>query len=243
MTHLGLPTDRPFTLHTAGCSRAVLRRLELAGEVRRVLRGVYASTGLELTPALRRRAVGLVIPEGAVPTGLAAAWVHGLVDDCAHVTSGHREPVTLLEAATVTGRVLGLPVYDAALRHGLPHRQLLMAVAPDQLAVAALADGRAWGAAESTLRKCWYAADLPTPRLGYHLRLGREHRRVALAHPGRSFAAATDPWSREELRAARASGWWVSAVPPERVSAEAEDLLSGHLRRDFHRQLLAQLSA
>ena len=174
---------------------------------------------------------------------MTAGWVHGLVDNCFHLTSGHREPVTLLDAATATGRVLGLRVYDAALRRGLPHRQLLMAVAPDQLAVAVLADGRALSSAESGLRQRWYAADLPTPRVGFHLQLGRGRRRVALAHPSRNFAATTDPWSREALQAARAAGWWVSIVSPERICADREDLLSGHLRRDFHRQLLTQVSA
>lgn len=208
-----------------------------------MLRGVYVRAGLELTPEIRRRAIGLVIPQGAVPTGLAAAWAHGLIPDCPRLTSGRREPVGLLEAAVVAGRELGLPVYDAALARGLSHRRLLGAVGPARVGVAALADARARDAAESALRQSWYDADLPTPQLGFRVPEPHPGRRVCLAHPSRMFAATTEQWSRADLARARLLGWWVCSVAPERLWPETDELLAAHLRREFHRQLLTQLSA
>ena len=147
-----VPDDRPFTLHGAGCSRAVLRRLQVSGEVVRVVRGVYARAGLDLTPEVRHAALALALPPGAVPVGVTAAWAHGLLDGCPRLESAHRKPIGLLEAAIAVGPESGLAVYDAALRRGLPHLALLRAVPPDQRGLVALADGRAACAAESRLR-------------------------------------------------------------------------------------------
>lgn len=72
--------DRPFTtseLAAAGVSDHVLREALSAGEVRRVLRGVYVLTSLEDSPLLRARAAGLVISRHAVLCDRTAAWIHG----------------------------------------------------------------------------------------------------------------------------------------------------------------------
>lgn len=235
-----VPEDRPFTLHGAGCSRAVLRRLQVSGEVRRIVRGVYAHAGLEVTAEVRHDALALVLPAGAVPVGVTAAWAHGLLESCPRMESAHRDPVDLLEAAVSVGPELGLVVYDAALRLGVPHLALLGAVQPDQRGRVALADGRAADAAESRLRQAWLAADLPTPTIGHRVP-GPDGERVALAHPLRAFAVSAGRLAEGDGAACRKAGWWLTEVDPDRALEAPVDLLAGHLRREFHRQLLAQV--
>ncbi|RYE74244.1 MAG: hypothetical protein EOO74_11825 [Myxococcales bacterium] len=234
-----VPTDRPFTLHGAGCSRAVLRRLEMAGAVRRLVRGVYAAATLDLTPEVRHAALDLVLPDRSVPVGVTAAWAHGLLEECPRVLSDHRAPLSMLEAALTVGPTHGLIVYDAALRAGLPHRELLQAVPVWQRNLAALADGRSPSAAESRLRQAWLQADLPTPFLGHEVPgVGV---RTALAHPRREFAATVEPVPARLLAECRSRGWWITEVDADRVTSVSLDLLAGHLRREFHRQLLSQI--
>lgn len=234
-----VPTDRPFTLHGAGCSRAVLRRLQMAGEVRRVVRGVYAAVDLELTPEVRHAALELVLPAGASPMRDAAAWAHGLLEDCPRIEGAPQAPLTLLEAALAAGPTWGLIVYDAALRRGLAHLTLLEAAPPAQRNLVALADGRSPSAAESRLRQAWLGADLPTPFLGHEVPGVRV--RTALAHPARAFAATVQPVPAALLEECRSHGWWLTEVDPDRALDTPLEALSGHLRREFHRQLLTQV--
>ena len=243
MNTLGVPNDRPFTLHGAGVSRAVLRRLQLSGEVVRLVRGVYADASLSMTPDVRRQAVELAIPAGSAPSGLAAAWAHGLVEVCPHLESRPGAWPDLLTVAVESGSTLGLAAYDAALRQGLSHRALLEAVPLAERPIAALADGRALNAAESTVRQAWWSADLPSPRVGFVLRAAGLERRVALAHPPRLMAVTTTPWTAADLAIVESAGWRVTQIDPQRVTLQTIGLLSGHLRREFHRQLLAQVSA
>lgn len=238
-----VPVDVPFTFTTSGVSRAVLRRLESIGEVSRPLRGVYVHRSLELTPAVRHHVVRLAVPPGRVATSDLVAWAHGLLESPPAVTSGRGDPVSLLDAAVAAGRRHGLPVYDAAMRQGLSHLQLLAAVPADQRALAAVADGRALDAAESRLREAWLLADLPTPFVGFEFALDGQQCRVSLAHPSRAFAATTQDWPADTDARASRRGWWVTRLDPARVKVGEPELLARHLRREFHRQLLAQVSA
>ena len=145
--------DGPFTpamARDAGVDRRVLDRMLADGRVRRVLRGVYVSGTVGETAEVRARAVGLVLPPGAVVVDRTAAWVHGVVVPIPHpdglppVTSCRRRvlagrdvaelagvPVTTpLRTAMDLGRLLaperGLGVVDAFLHAGTcTHRELL----------------------------------------------------------------------------------------------------------------------
>jgi hypothetical protein len=73
-----LPLDRPFTTREAGVPPPHLGQLVAHGFVRRVLRGVYVSSHLPDTLALRARALSLIISPSAVVTDRTAAWLHGV---------------------------------------------------------------------------------------------------------------------------------------------------------------------
>jgi Transcriptional regulator, AbiEi antitoxin len=80
LDHLVLP-DHPFTLSdltSLGLTRHRLHALLRTGEVRRVLRGVYAPATLEDIQATRAAALALVVDRHCVVTDQAAAWLHGI---------------------------------------------------------------------------------------------------------------------------------------------------------------------
>lgn len=73
--------DKPFTLAelpSLGLTRNRLRHLVAAGEIRRILRGVYVSAELPDTFELRVAAVALVIADGHVAIDRTAAWLLGI---------------------------------------------------------------------------------------------------------------------------------------------------------------------
>lgn len=76
-----LPVNRPFTLREAqalGVDRVVIRNLLERGALRRVVRGVFVSSGVADTIESRASALALVVPESAVVTDRTAAWLHGV---------------------------------------------------------------------------------------------------------------------------------------------------------------------
>ena len=108
--------------------------------------------------------------------------------------------------------------------------------------LAALADGRADGPAESVLRLRWLDGHLPTPTPGLvvaaptgpvRLALGLEVHRFGVALAGRLRDA--------ELAALSALGWRAVVVTAERVLRSDPALLVAHLEREFHLHLLAQV--
>ncbi len=73
-----LARDEPFTTSqavAAGVTRSVLSRLERDGYLRRVVRGVHVATQAVDGLRLRCRALGLVVPRGAVVTDWTAVWI------------------------------------------------------------------------------------------------------------------------------------------------------------------------
>ncbi len=75
--------EHPFTSAEAadlGVTRARLRALVANGEMRRLMRGVYAPASLADTVDLRVSAASLVIPRHCVVVDRTAAWLHGV--DC-----------------------------------------------------------------------------------------------------------------------------------------------------------------
>ena len=94
--------DTPF-LGTAagdlGLTRAMLRRLERDGVVRRVLRNVYVRADVEDTPRLRACAARLVVPDHVVVADHSAAW---LWDVDTYSPAEHQTPMTL-EVVSVDG--------------------------------------------------------------------------------------------------------------------------------------------
>jgi hypothetical protein len=162
---------------------------------------------------------------------------------------------TPLRTALDLGRQLApgraLAVLDSLLRLGLFPHTALMAELPRfsgrpgsvQLReLAALADGRADGAAESVLRLRWLEGRLPTPTPGLMVRvpgsapvrlsLGLELHRFGVVLAGRLDDAG--------MAAASAQGWRVVVLSPGRVLRSDPGLLAGHLEREFHRHLLDQ---
>jgi hypothetical protein len=73
-----LPSDRPFTTREVGVPPAHLGELVAQGFLRRVLRGVYVSSQLDDTLALRARALSLIVSPSAVVADRTAAWLHGV---------------------------------------------------------------------------------------------------------------------------------------------------------------------
>lgn len=72
---------RPFVfaeLHLLGITRTDLRRGLDSGQVRRVVRGVYAPASLPDDPESRLRAIGLALRPGQVACDRTAAWIHGV---------------------------------------------------------------------------------------------------------------------------------------------------------------------
>jgi hypothetical protein len=109
--------------------------------------------------------------------------------------------------------------------------------------LAALADSRARGAAESVLRLRWLGGRLPTPTPGLlvpgpagggvRLALGLEVHRFG--------AVLTGQLRDAETAAVSALGWRVVVLGEERVLRSDPAFLVGHLEREFHRHLLEQV--
>jgi len=104
--------------------------------------------------------------------------------------------------------------------------------------LAALADGRADGAAESVLRLHWLRGRLPTPTPGLRvhgvrLALGLDTHRFGAVIAGRQSDA--------EQAALSAQGWRVVVLGAERVLRGDPSYLIEHLEREFHLHLLDQV--
>jgi hypothetical protein len=67
----------PATAARAGLGRTALERMLRAGEIVRLVRGVYVASGAELTPASRARAVAIVVSRRHLVVDRTAAWLHG----------------------------------------------------------------------------------------------------------------------------------------------------------------------
>ena len=79
--HSVLPLDQPFTTASAravGIERRQLERMLAAGQVRRLLRGVYAASSAPDTVDVRAAALGLLLGPRDVAVDRTAAWVHGV---------------------------------------------------------------------------------------------------------------------------------------------------------------------
>jgi hypothetical protein len=279
-----LPLGAPFTpamAARAGIGRTVLERLLREGRVRRLLRGVYLDATVPISPAVRARALGLVVGRRQVVVGTTAAWLHGVdlpragVPRSVEVRGRGRHPArdhryaghdlatvegvrctTPLRTALDLGRWLApdraLVALDGLLRLGGFTHTALMAELPRfgghqgvvQLReLAALADARARDAAESVLRLRWLDGRLPTPTPGLVVaRRDGSGVRLALGLEVHRFGAALagqlgDP----DLAALAALGWRVVVVGPDRVLQSDPAFLIGHLEREFHLHLLAQV--
>ena len=102
MTTIVLP-DTPFRydeLATIGLTRKRLRALVTAGDVRRLLTGVYVRADLPDTIELRTGAVALVVEPQHVVCDRTAAWLHG-VDA---LTYGEHQYLSPVEICTLRGR-------------------------------------------------------------------------------------------------------------------------------------------
>jgi hypothetical protein len=104
--------------------------------------------------------------------------------------------------------------------------------------LAALADARASGAAESVLRLRWLHAQLPTPTPGLRadglrLSLGLEVQRFGASLAGQLGDAELAGLSRQ--------GWRVLVLTAERARRSDPAFLIGHLEQQFHLHLLDQV--
>lgn len=164
---------------------------------------------------------------------------------------------TALRTALDLGRLLGpdraLAVLDAALAlRAFPHVALMAELARfggrpgvGQLReLAALADSRADGPAESVLRRRWHHGRLPTPTPGLvvaglavtrplRLALGLEAQRFGAVIGGQVSEA-------DRLTVVR-SGWRVLSLATARVVHGEPEMLTAHLEREFHLHLLDQV--
>ncbi len=111
--------------------------------------------------------------------------------------------------------------------------------------LAAVADARAEGAAESVLRLRWLGARLPTPSPGLAVPLpGPSARTVRLAlglAVHRFGVVIADRQGDADLAALAALGWRVVTLGGERVLRGDPAYLVGHLEREFHQHLLEQV--
>jgi hypothetical protein len=163
---------------------------------------------------------------------------------------------TPLRTALDLGRWLAperaLAALDGLLRLGAFPHTALMAEVPRfggcqgvvQLReLAALADARARGPAESVLRLRWLGGRLPTPTPGLVVACpGGPGARLALGLEVHRFGAALAGQERDaDLTALASLGWRVVVVGAERVLRSDPAFLVGHLEREFHLHLLAQV--
>ena len=110
--------------------------------------------------------------------------------------------------------------------------------------LAALADARADGPAESVLRLHWLHGRLPTPTPALRVpRTGDPGLRLALGLTVHQFGAVlAGRLADAELAVLGAHGWRVVVLGAERVLRGDPAFLIGHLEREFHLHLLAQVS-
>jgi hypothetical protein len=240
---------------------------------------VYVDATVPLSPAVRARALALVVGAGQVVVGTTAAWLHGVdlpwADPARPVpveVRGRARPhadrplpyaghdlqtvvgvrcTTPLRTALDLGRQLApdraLAALDGLLRLGSFTHTALMAELPRfgglrgaaQLrGLAALADARADGPAESVLRLRWLDGRLPTPSPG----LVVAGHRLALGLPAHRFGAVlAGGLSDAALAALAAAGWRIVVVGAERVLRGDPTYVTGHLEREFHQHLLEQV--
>lgn len=109
--------------------------------------------------------------------------------------------------------------------------------------LAALADARADGPAESVLRLHWLHGRLPTPAPAHLVPLpGGRRARLALALELHQFGAVlSGRLTDAEHAALSAQGWRVVVLGAERVLHGDPTFLVGHLEREFHLHLLGQV--
>ena len=127
-TEFPLPLDLPFTAQMArdaGVSKNHLGPLVARGQVRRVLRGVYAAAQAPDSVLFRATALHLVVPPCAVVTDRTAAWLHGvpILERGAHLQA---PPINVCETVDsrvrrpgVDGRRRQLLERDVMQLHGL----------------------------------------------------------------------------------------------------------------------------
>lgn len=267
-----LPPGEPFTRSMAarvGVDRAALARMLRGGVVRRVVRGVYVGASTPDSPALRARALSLVVA-GRVATGRTAGWLHGVEPEAPSrldlVSSGRRggpsgrdvqevsglKVTTPLRTALDLGRTLApeaaLAALDRFLQLGLvQHRELLAELprmagqpgVPQLRRLVAMADGRSGCRAESVLRLRWYDAQLPTPIPHVVVAPGLW---LELALPVRRFGAViAGRLSDADLLALRVHGWRIVVLPQERLLGVDPHFVIQHLEREFLQHLLEQV--
>jgi hypothetical protein len=108
--------------------------------------------------------------------------------------------------------------------------------------LAALADARAGGPAESVLRLRWLHGRLPTPTPGLFAPGHRPGHRLALGLDAHRFGAVLAGCLPEAaLPVLSAHGWRVIELAPDRVLRGDAALVTGHLEQEFHRHLLDQV--
>jgi hypothetical protein len=139
-----------------------------------------------------------------------------------------------------------LPLLDGMLRAGsLAHPDLIRAsVRWTRLTgtaqvreLAAMADGRAYGAAESVLRLRWYEARLPTPTPAVVV----SGHRLALGLATHRFGVVLGRFAADALTDTARAGWRVLVLDPVRVRTSDPEVVIGHLEREFHQHLLTQV--
>ena len=108
--------------------------------------------------------------------------------------------------------------------------------------LAAQADARAEGQAESELRLHWHQAELPTAVPGHVVSTGRRHVRVALGIEARRFGAAlAHQITADDLLALEGAGWRVVVLAQTRLLHTDPALWVRHLEREWHQHLLAEV--
>ena len=161
---------------------------------------------------------------------------------------------TPLRTALDLGRLLppgqALGAMDGLLGTGRFTHVLLLAEVPrmaghrgvGQLRVlAAQVDARSSGLGESTLRLHWHRAQLPTAVPAMQVCASGRLVRLSLGVERRQFGAVlADQVSADDLVALEGAGWRVVVLSAERVLRTSSDVLTRHLEREFHQQLLAQ---
>jgi hypothetical protein len=166
-------------------------------------------------------------------------------------------PVTTpLRTALDLGRLLApdraLASMDALLRtHRFTHRELLLQVerfrhqkgVVQLRRLAPIVDARASCPAESILRVRWLEASLPTPIPRLRASTGAGWLELALGLEVQRFAAVlAGQLSGEEREQLTSSGWRIVVLTEERVIRSDPYLVMRHLEREFHQQLLRQVS-
>ena len=127
-SELALP-DNPFTSTDAdalGLTRKKLRLLVEQEVVVRLVRGVYARAGLDLTVEVRAQAVASVIAPQHVVCDRTAAWIHG-IDTFVYAEHDVPPPIEVCalrgyapcERAGVDGRTRDLAPYDVMTIQGI----------------------------------------------------------------------------------------------------------------------------